>query len=125
MNSPHGWTAWKIYAVCYLYLLTGEEHYLNELTETTGACVQLMDLDGRLRWGFIPDPYIEGLVCTPAADNPHERQMRDSVVGEQYLGMISPWLRPDDEHAFTRFGCPAVPETTRFTKSSKPSKSAY
>lgn len=106
MNSPHGWTAWKIYAVCYLYLLTGEEHYLNELTETTGACVQLMDLDGRLRWGFIPDPYIEGLVCTPAADNPHERQMRDSVVGEQYLGMISPWLRPDDEHAFTRFGCP-------------------
>ena len=58
MNSPHGWTAWKIYAVCYLYLLTGEEHYLDELMETTGACVQLMDLDGRLRWGFIPDPYI-------------------------------------------------------------------
>lgn len=106
MNSPHGWTAWKIYAGCYLYLLTGEEHYLDEMMETFGSCVQLMDLDGRLRWGFIPDPYIEGLVCTPAPEVSHERQMRDSIIGEQYLGMISPWLRPADGEAFTRFGEP-------------------
>lgn len=106
MNSPHGWTAWKIYAVCYLYLLTGEEHYLNEMMETLGCCVQLLDSEGRLRWGFLPDPYIEGVVCTPVANNPHKRQMRDSIVGEQYLGMISSWFRPADEEEFTHFGGP-------------------
>ena len=88
MNSPHGWTAWKIYAVCYLYLLTGEEHYLNEMMETLGCCVQLLDSEGRLRLGFLPDPYIEGVVCTPVANNPHERQMPASYVGHQYLGSV-------------------------------------
>ena len=106
MNSPHGWTAWKVYALCYLYLLTGEEHYLDEMMETLGACVQLMELDGHLRWGFMPDPYIEGLVCTPVAGKPQERYMAETVVGEQYMEMISPWLRPADGQAFTRFGEP-------------------
>ncbi len=106
MNSPHGWTAWKIYALCYLYLLTGEMPFLDEMMETAGACIQLMDLDGRLRWGFLPDPHVEGLVCMPVAERPFERQMRDSIVGEQYLGMISPWLRPADDEAFTHFGGP-------------------
>ena len=106
MNSPHGWTAWKIYAMHYLYLLTGEEGYLDEMFETLGTCVQLMGLDGKLRWGFIPDPYIDGLVCTPSPGNPGERLMKETVIGEQYMEMISPWLRPEDESAFPVFGEP-------------------
>lgn len=106
MNSPHGWTAWKIYALCYLYLLTGEEHYLDEMTETLGTSVQLMAADGYLRWGFIPDPYVRGLVSEPVPGKPDERRVRETVIGEQYMEMISPWFRPEDGQAFTNFGGP-------------------
>lgn len=97
MNSPHGWTAWKIYASYYLYLLTGEEYYLTDFMDTLGACIQIMGLDGKLRWGFVPDPYVEAKVYV---ENPSKQSYGipvDSIIGEQYLDMISPWLRPDDE----------------------------
>ncbi len=97
MNSPHGWTAWKIYASYYLYLLTGEEYYLTDFMDTLGACIQVMDLDGKLRWGFVPDPYVEAKVYVENMDKPFCGMPVDSIVGEQYLDMISPWLRPDDE----------------------------
>lgn len=104
MNSPHGWTAWKIYAVYYMYLLTGDIKYLKDLNDTLGACVQLMTEDGHLRWGFIPDPYVNGQVCIPSPDGHGLFQYADSIIGEQYLDMISPWMRPDDEHALANFG---------------------
>lgn len=104
MNSPHGWTAWKIYADYYLYLLTGEEHYLNDFMDTLGTCVQVMNLSGHVRWGFIPDPYVDGRICVPQKNNPHDKQLKDSVVGEQYLEMISPWLRPNNEYSLCFFG---------------------
>lgn len=104
MNSPHGWTAWKIYAVYYMYLLTGDKKYLNDLNDTLGACAQLMTPDGHLRWGFIPDPYINGRICRPAASEPKGSfEYTDSVIGEQYLDMISPWMRPENEFQLCNF----------------------
>lgn len=102
MNSPHGWTAWKIYAVYYMYLLTGDLRYWNDLNDTLGSCVQLMTSDGHLRWGFIPDPYIDGQICVP--DGKGGFGYKDKVIGEQYLEMISPWLRPEDETKLCNFG---------------------
>lgn len=104
MNSPHGWTAWKIYAVYYMYLLTGNMKYMRELNDTLGACVQLMSPDGHLRWGFIPDPYINGRVCMPASGAKGNFEYTDSIIGEQYLDMISPWMRSDDEYRLHDFG---------------------
>lgn len=104
MSSPHGWTGWKIYAMYYLYQLTGDERYLSSFMDALGAGMQLMDLNGTLHWGFIPDPYIEGLLCTPDAHNPKGWKPGDGVVGEQYMERISPWLRPDDETKMVSFG---------------------
>lgn len=103
MNSPHGWTAWKIYASYYLYLLTGEEFYLTDFMDTLGACAQIMRADGVLRWAFIPDPYIKARVYVEDPAKKHHGIETDSIVGEQYLDMISPWLRPDDEDTFCQF----------------------
>lgn len=103
MNSPHGWTAWKIYASYYLYLLTGEEFYLTDFMDTLGSCAQIMREDGHLRWGFIPDPYIEAKLYVENPEQKHHGLVVDSIVGEQYLDMISPWLRPDDENTICQF----------------------
>ena len=103
MNSPHGWTAWKIYASYYLYLLTGEEFYLKDFMDTLGTCAQIMKADGTLRWAFIPDPYVEAQLYVEDPEKKHHGIVTDSIVGEQYLDMISPWLRPDDEDTFCVF----------------------
>ncbi len=103
MNSPHGWTAWKIYAVYYLYLLTGDTSYLTDMFNTLGACVQLLSLDGKLRWGFIPDPYVDAAVCVPG-DEPYTWKTEDRIVGEQYLDALSPWMRPEDDEGIAIFG---------------------
>ena len=59
MNSPCGWSAWKIYGTYYLYLLTGEKGYLYETMNALGTCSQLFNLkDGTLYFAFTPDPYI-------------------------------------------------------------------
>ena len=97
MNSPHGWTGWKLFAVLYLYQLTGKECYRQDFENTMGSCVQLMDLQGKLRWGFLPDPYVDARVCVPG-DAPHTLQYEDRIVGEQYMDMISPWARQEDEN---------------------------
>lgn len=104
MNSPHGWTSWKLYADYYLYLLTGEEKYLSDLMNTMGACVQVINNEGKLRWGFIPDPYVDSWVCVPDKNDARGWNHCDSIVGEQYLDMISPWCRPADENQLCDFG---------------------
>ncbi len=103
MNSPHGWSAWKIYAVGYLYLLTGDTSYLDDLLDTMGACLQLMDSQGDLQWAFIPDPHVRGRVCMPGRE-PRTWEMRDSIVGEQYLGLVSPWMRSLSDTGLCFFG---------------------
>ena len=95
MNSPHGWTGWKMMAVLYLYQLTGKEDYLHDFLDTMGSCVQLMDLDGKLRWGFLPDPYVAARVCIPGS-SPHTMAFQDRIIGEQYMDLISPWCRQAD-----------------------------
>lgn len=119
INSPHGWTSWKTYATYYLYLLTGEEHYLQDTMNTLGACVQVMDSEtGRLRWGFIPDPYVradqlgerthwfvDGSRKRVFIEDPSRPGCKEGircVIGEQYVDMISHfydgWCCDNDVH---------------------------
>lgn len=94
MNSPHGWTSWKTYALYYLYLLTGEEWLLREAMDGLGAALQCVDAQsGELRWAFVPDPYVPAQVFVPDADRPGQGQFVDGVIGEQYVDMISRWWR--------------------------------
>lgn len=68
LNSPHGWSAWYVYALYYLYLLTGKRDYLIRCVNTLGSCLQLMGFDGQLRWVFVTDPQIEAEVFVPDRD---------------------------------------------------------
>ena len=95
MNSPHGWTAWTLYAKYYLYLLTGKSAYLTGLMDGIGACLQLISQEGVLRWGFICDPCVEAEVFRRGSEvgdlsaGVYEKQ----IIGESYLPMISGWFR--------------------------------
>lgn len=96
MNSPCGWTCWQIYAVWYLYQLTGKAHYLYEAMDGLGACLQLIDGNsGQLRWGFLPDPWIKTQQYVQRAPGVEEGVLADVVLGEQYLEMITPWHRKE------------------------------
>jgi len=115
LNSPHGWTSWRIYATWYAYLLTGEVSYLVQTMNAISTVVQAVDMNtGDLRWAFVPDPYIrarqisEQLKLTDAtkADQGHHHTLRyesqSFIIGEQYIGMISDWhernLQDNDVH---------------------------
>lgn len=113
MNSPHGWTAWTLYAKYYLYLLTGKEKYLTELMDGMGACVQLMELDGNLRWGFICDPCIEAemFVKDKKLKNGYTGKYEKCIIGEQYLDMISDWFTHEKQRVTGGF--PEHPLMTR------------
>ncbi|RAJ87972.1 hypothetical protein CLV59_101737 [Chitinophaga dinghuensis] len=104
-NSPHGWTAWRIYATYYAYLLTGEEKWLVQTMNALGSCAQLMDFKtGDLRWAFVTDPYVNTLQVTgnfpgTSPDNYNNNQYKTEegtykpvVVGEQYVPMIANWF---------------------------------
>lgn len=95
LNMPHGWTSWKNYATYYLYLLTGKIEYLKDTMDTLGACMQCVDEDGVLHWGYVADPCITGLRLAKGSsrENPLFEQV---TVGEEYLPMISDWYRQED-----------------------------
>ncbi len=92
MNTPHGWTSWKTYATYYLYMLTGKFDYLKDTMDTIGACMQCVDENGVLNWGFVVDPCIIGERLLPTS-KAGEIHMGTSVVGECYLPLISDWWR--------------------------------
>lgn len=97
MSSPHGWTAWKVYATYYLYMLTGNFEWLKTTMDTLGACIQSLDIStGKLNWGFVVDPYIQVDLWENDLDNPGFAKLTPSVVGEQYMEMISDWWRVKD-----------------------------
>jgi hypothetical protein len=95
INSPCGWSAWKIYGTYYLYLLTGEKNYLYETMNALGTCSQLIDLkDGTLNFAFVPDPYVKDKQFKPLFEGSRVPVLQDAVVGEQYLPAISDWETP-------------------------------
>jgi hypothetical protein len=126
ISSPHGWSAWRIYGLYYLYQETGDPDLLSQIFNALGSCVQLIDeTTGELRWGFCVDPFVEGddrfnmktadfrgmkidgkavdpmvylhgnlLVKDPDTEIRENRGMRrDTVIGEDYLPMISDWYK--------------------------------
>ncbi|MGB7395527.1 MAG: hypothetical protein WA913_14145, partial [Pricia sp.] len=101
MNSPHGWTMRSQFGAFYLYLLTGEERYLNIMNNAMGACAQAIDeKTGTLRWAFVPDPYIDAERFVPDPKNPGQGKRVPEIIGEQWMPMISDWWRvPDGEVA--------------------------
>ena len=96
INAPHGWTSWKNYATYYLYMLTGKIDYLKDTMDTLGSCMQCVDKDGVLHWGFVVDPCIVGNNLKKGS-TPDDIQTVTEVVGEQYLPMISDWWRQDPQ----------------------------
>ncbi len=97
MSSPHGWTAWTLYAKYYLYLLTAKVHYLKEFFDGLGACLQLMDKNGELRWAFICDPCVNAYYFDKSEKIGNKGTFNGKfsykIIGEQYLPMISGWFK--------------------------------
>ena len=124
-NSPHGWSAWRAYATYYAYLLTMDERYLLETFNAAGAFANLIDYrTGSLRWAFVVDPYlrvrqiaapVEGVSFDDVTTgNPHPDfyGSKESVIGEQYVDMISSWQpinsQDNDVHEVFKFIAEAV-----------------
>ena len=120
INSPHGWSAWRAYASYYAYLLTLDERYLVETFNAAGAFSGLVDhKTGRLRWAFVVDPYLRvRQISAPVVGvsfddvttgNPHPDfyGSTESVIGEQYVDMISAWQpinsQDNDVHEVFKF----------------------
>lgn len=106
MNSPHGWTAWTVYACFYLYLLTGKREYIERTYNALGACASLLQPDGTLYWAYAVDPYIRGKHILPDSKKPvkdayhnlpktpaYRAKWEDVTLGECYVPMISDWYR--------------------------------
>lgn len=97
LNSPHGWSGWKVYGVWYLYLLTGKTQYLIDTMETLGSCMQLIDPSGKLRWSFVPDPCIRAGLWKPDPDG--GGYLERCTFGETYIDMISGWYHAPESRA--------------------------
>lgn len=102
INAPHGWTSWKNYATYYLYLLTGNSDYLKATMDTIGACMQCVDNDGNLNWGFVLDPCIVGERLSKSSQKGNI-QTEIATVGECYMPMISDWWRQDEDKLILQF----------------------
>lgn len=97
MNSPHGWTMRSQFGAMYLYLLTGNERYLDIAFNAMGSCVQSIDnKTGELRWAFVPDPYVAVSRFIQDYRCQGEGKYIEEVIGEQWLPMISGWWRVPD-----------------------------
>lgn len=91
LNTPHGWTSWKTYATYYLYLLTQKKEYLEDTRDTIGACMQMIDENGVLRWAFVPDPCVK--VVRAVSDGKGKIVPQETVISEEYLPIVSDWYR--------------------------------
>jgi hypothetical protein len=105
MNSPHGWSAWRIYGLWYLYLLTGQKRWIDQVYNALGACCQLVhESTGELRWGFVPDPYVQADIWEEDPEHPGEGRSVEKVIGEQYLPMISGWYKAKPHSKMFAYG---------------------
>lgn len=95
MNTPHGWGSWKTYATYYAYLLTGKEEWLRQTMDAVGSAMQMIDLGtGKLRWAFVPNPYIQARSLTE--EDPviiGDGKYQDRLIGEQYVEMKRYWRK--------------------------------
>lgn len=104
MNSPHGWSAWRIYGLKYLYQLTGDEVYLTDMINALGSCTRLLDpTTDKLNWAFVADPYIEAEQFIPDTEKPGKGKYIQTVIGEQYMPMISDWYRAEKDKWVTGY----------------------
>lgn len=119
ISSPHGWSAWRAYATYYAYLLTGQEKWLLESWNAAGAFADLISPEGKLRWAFVVDPYVQARQTRKPVPgfssdslsfgNPHPDVLgtRPQTVGEQYIDMVSSYqginTQDNDVHEVFRF----------------------
>lgn len=98
-NSPHGWSAWRIYGLKYLYQLTGKERYLTDMMNGMGSCAQLLNpKTGKLNWSFVADPYVEVKYFVEDEHNKGKGVRKERVLGREYVPMISDWYKaPKDK----------------------------
>jgi hypothetical protein len=96
MTSPHGWSAWQVYGLKYLYELTNNYDYLRQMTNAIGTCIQLLNPStDSLNWGFVADPYLQINYFGENSLQPGKGVFTKKTIGEQYLPMISGWYKPD------------------------------
>ena len=105
VNSPHGWSAWRIYGLKYLYLLTGNERYLADMMNGMGSCAQLLNpKTGVLNWAFVSDPYVKVKYFIEDVQRKGKGVHVDKVIGRQYLPMISNWYRAPENTLVSGYG---------------------
>lgn len=105
MNSPHGWSAWRIYGLRNLYLLTGKYDYLRQMINSIGSCIQLINPQtSELNWAFVQDPYLKVQRFVPDENKPGRGKHVEQVIGEQYMSMISDWYKADTMKMVSSFG---------------------
>jgi hypothetical protein len=93
MTSPHGWSGWRLYAVYYLYLLTGEERYLRGVMDALGAGAQLLEWpSGLLRQAFVIDPHVRNYERVPDPSEPHWGRRVDRITSEDYIETMGDWF---------------------------------
>lgn len=99
VSSPHGWTAWTLYAKYYVYLLTGKLKYLSGLMDGMGACAQLITPEGELRWAFVCDPCVHATAFVKDKKLKHGCSGKHvpCFIGEEYLDMISGWYKHEEQ----------------------------
>jgi hypothetical protein len=98
MTSPHGWSGWRLYGVYYLYLLTGEEQYLQGVMNAMGACTQLLEWpSGRLRQAFVIDPHVHNFNRVPDPADLKWGKAVPVVTCEDYIPTTGDWWGPTNK----------------------------
>lgn len=105
MNSPCGWSAWKIYGSWYLYLLTGEHKYMKQVINALGSCLQLVNINThKLNFSFLPDPYINCYQFNEIPFGSGIPKLQRVCLGEQYIPPISNWHKEPHETWHKKWG---------------------
>ena len=112
-----------MYALYYLYLLTGKQEYLTQLMDGMSACTQLLTLDGDLKWAFVVDPYAycdqvllpdksqivhDAYKSVKSKEKAYRGKFGEGTFGEEYIDMISGWYRTCKSQKVTggHYNCP-------------------
>ena len=123
VNSPHGWSAWTVYAYYYLYMLTGKKFYLLRFINGMSACSQLLSLNGKLRWAYFSQPFVKLPTLIPDKSKPiidgyntvnlktkaYRGKYLTKTYGEEYVDLISGWYRTGSQTVTGGYSfCPLI-----------------